>query len=236
MKTSLDLSLSTLSTARTYTGHWQGSRRWAGGGVCCARRRGAGLKTQTLRRRDSGPCGPLSESPTARQWLARRARRSEQTWLSTLLITSRAARRFPTTQPLPSLSSHLSSSCTPGYNSICSRTGLCPLAPSLPLTVLAAGRRTDAETSPCCRTSPSAGAAGSAGISATKEGTPPPLTPPTNSEASHPPPSACSLIKALSIGRMASRLTNGRLRCYSPASEFCHGSVQLSGRCEMTGC
>ena len=234
MKTSLDLSLSTLPIAKTYPGHWQGSRRWAecaapGAAAADSRPRRCGAGTQ-------GPCGPLSESPTASQWLARRARRSDQTWLSTLLITSRAARRFPTTQPLPSLSSHLSSPCTPGYNSICSRTGLCPLAPSLPLTVLAAGRRTDAETSPCCRTSPRAGAAGSAGISATKEGTPPPLTPPTNSEASHPPLSACSLIKALSIGRMASRLTNGRLRCYSPASEFCHGSVQLSGRCEMTGC
>lgn len=92
------------------------------------------------------------------QWPARRARRGEQTRLATLLITTSAAGRFPTTQPLPSLSSHLSSSCTPGYNSICSRTGLCPLALSLPLTVLSAGRRTNAETNPYCPTS--SGAAG----------------------------------------------------------------------------
>lgn len=135
VKTSLDLSLSTLPIARTHTGRLQDSRRWA---EECAelaprapgsRPRRCGAGTQALG-------GPLSDSPTASKWRARRARRGEQTRLTTLLITTSAARRFPTTQPLPSLSSHLSSSCTPGYNSICSRTSLCLLALSLPLTVL----------------------------------------------------------------------------------------------------
>ena len=164
------------------------------------------------------------------------ARRGEQTRLATLLITTSAAGRFPTTQPLPSLSSHLSSSCTPGYNSICSRTGLCPLALSLPLTVLSAGRRTNAETNPYCPTSSGAAGGGMCRDISNPSGTPPPLTPPTNAEESHPPSSAHSLIKALSIGRMASRLTNGRLRYYNPASEFCHGRVQFSSQCERTGC
>lgn len=57
--------------------------------------------------------------------------------------------RLLTTTPLPSLSSHLSSSCTPGYSSICSRTGLCPLAPSLPSTALSTRSGTNPETDSC---------------------------------------------------------------------------------------
>lgn len=53
-----------------------------------------------------------------------------------------------TTPPQLSLSSHLSNSRTPGYGSICSRTGLCPLALSLPLTALSTGRATNSATNP----------------------------------------------------------------------------------------
>ena len=50
------------------------------------------------------------------------------------------------------------------------------------------------------------------GIPETKARTPQQLTPPTGSEESHPPPSVHPQVTTLSIGRMASSLTNGRLR------------------------
>ena len=140
-------------------GAGQGSRRWAEECAELAPRR-PGSKPRRCGAGTQALGGPLSDSPTASKWRARRARRGAQTRLTTLLITTSAARRFPTTQPLPSLSSHLSNSCTPEYNSICSRTGLCPLALSLPWTVLSAGRRTNAETNPCYSTSSRAGGGG----------------------------------------------------------------------------